>query len=742
MLNRLCLSAALIGAILPSPTRAQDSARVPGADLPETGQTATSTEEVIAFAADTLEYDENSDIVIARGDVRMARNGDHVRADQIIWNRTTGVVQAQGNVIVESAQGDRAYGEDVELKDTLRDGVVSNLLIVLNDGGRLVADRGVRTDRVSTLNRAAYSPCRVLDQNGCPKQPLWKITALRVTHNPTKNRISYKDARLELLGMPILALPGLSHPADDRGGTGFLIPSLQYTKNTGLEVAVPFYLLMGPNKDLTLTPHAYSTVAPMLEATFRHLTDLGAYQMTAFGTRSSRIPGADPNLPEITSFRGYLEASGRFQLSKRWSISPSLRRASDRTFLRRYGISRDDRLRSVVDVERISRSSYLTIAGWTFQTLGAEGTQGALPIALPAIDWRKRLSDPLARGHIELQLNSLALLRTAGQDTQRAFAGLRWDLTRLTSFGQQISLTAYGRADVYHSSQNELTSTIDYRGAAGWNGRLIGAAAAEVRWPLVGDLFGGVQQVTPRVQIVGSPPTRNLKIPNEDARAIDLEDSNLFALNRFSGYDRWDDASRVTVGADWGWAGPGMRINATIGQSYRIANTTSAYPNGTGLYGRTSDIVGRTEVRFRNLFSLTHRYRLDKDTLAVRRNEIGTTIGNSKTYASADYLRLNRNIGPALEDLRDREEVRLGGRLQFAHYWSVFGSTTIDLTGKREDPASISDGYEPVRHRLGITYEDDCFVFGLTWRRDYDAQGDARRGNTFQLRLSFRNLGR
>src|SRR3546814_16920382 len=61
------------------------------------------------------------------------------------------------------------------------------------------------------------------------------------------------------------------------------------------------------------------------------------------------------------------------------------------------------------------------------------------------------------------------------------------------------------------------------------------------------------------------------------------------------------------------------------------------------------------------------------------------------------YLRLNRNIGTDLEDLQDREEIRLGGRLQVTRFWSVFGSTVIDLTDAKEDPISVSDGYEPVR---------------------------------------------
>jgi LPS-assembly protein len=270
----------------------------------------------------------------------------------------------------------------------------------------------------------------------------------------------------------------------------------------------------------------------------------------------------------------------------------------------------------------------------------------------------------------------------------------------------------------------------------------VSAVAAEVRWPLVGSFLNGTQRLTPRFQVVASPSTSNLRVPNEDARAVDLEDSNLFALNRFPGYDRWEDGTRLTYGVDWAYNAPGFSVQANIGQSYRLTSKPTLFPDGTGLTNRTSDIVGRSTVKFKRLVSLTHRFRLDKDSFAVRRNEIDATIGTSRTYATVGYLRLNRNIGPQLEDLRDRQEVRLGGRVQISKFWSVFGSTIIDLTSTRDDPLTLADGYEPIRHRLGIAYEDDCLTFGLTWRRDYDDAGDARRGNTYQLRLSFRNLGR
>ena len=233
----------------------------------------------------------------------------------------------------------------------------------------------------------------------------------------------------------------------------------------------------------------------------------------------------------------------------------------------------------------------------------------------------------------------------------------------------------------------------------------------------------------------------NLLVPNEDSRAVDLEDSNLFALNRFPGYDRFEDSYRVTYGADWAFRGKDVTIDANIGQSFRLSNRATIFPDGTGLSEKSSDIVGRTEVRYKDLIKFTHRYRLDKDNLSIRRNEVDATIGTRGTYFQTGYLRLNRNIGPGIEDLADREEVRVGGRAKIARYWSIFGSAIVDLTDRREDPFAVSDGFDPIRHRLGIAYDDDCLSVALTWRRDYRDTGDARLGNSFLFRLAFRNLG-
>jgi LPS-assembly protein len=696
----------------------------------------------IGFEADGIAYDSDGDSVTASGNVVLRRGDQSVRADQVTWNRKSGEIVATGNIRFVDADGNQLFTERLELSDELKAGAMDNLLLALREGGRLAAAKGEQAeDGKILLTNAAYTACAVEDETGCVKNPSWRLTAKRVIYDPEKKSVRFEGSRLELFGLRLMPLPPITLATDGRAISGLLIPNVRFSASNGVELSGTYYWRLANNRDLSLTGHVYTESLPMISGQFRALTEIGAYQITGYATRSKRISVAAPANAQQTDFRGYLQANAKFQLDPHWSVTASGRLASDRTFLRRYDISRDDRLRSMIEIERIDDSSYLSIAGWATQTLRVGDAQGQVPIALPVIDYRKRFSEQILGGKVELQANSLAILRTSGQDTQRAFASARWDLKRITSLGQEVSFTALARGDVYNSDENNLTATAIYRGNPGWRTRALATAAVDVKWPLVGAFMGGTQVLTPRVQIVASPKVSNLAVPNEDARAIELEDSNLFALNRFPGYDRIEDGVRFTYGFDWRLDRPGWRIATNIGQSIRLTTDPTLLPNGTGLSNRVSDVVGRTEIRFRDLVKLTHRFRLDKDSFAVRRNEFDLTVGSQDTYAEIGYLRLDRNIAAGIEDLKDREELRFAGRVAFAKYWSLFGSGVFNLTNRDEDPVLGSDGFQPLRTRLGVAYQDDCLELALTWRRDYVATGDAEKGNTFELRFVLRNLG-
>jgi LPS-assembly protein len=714
----------------------------PEGEIPGAQPAIPAEDRAIAFEADSVAYDSDSEAVTATGDVILRSGDQSVRADEVTWNRDTGEIVATGNIRFVDEDGNQLFTDRLELTDELRAGAMQNLLLAFRQGGRLAAASGNRNEAGDIeLERAVYSGCAVLDAEGCPKNPSWRVTAERVFYDAAAKEVRFRGAYLELFGRRILPLPGLSLRSDGSASSGFLVPSFGFTNNNGVEASGSYYWRLADNRDATLSAYVFSQAKPMVSGQYRALGESGAYQITGYLTHGRRLNFAARERVEEDGVRGYLFANGRWQFDPSWSLTASGRFASDRTFLRRYDISQDDRLRSMIEAERIDDDSYLSIAGWATQLLLARQPQGQVPIALPVIDYRRRLADPLLGGTVELQANSLALTRTDGQDTQRAFARGEWKLRRVTQWGQELTLTGLLRGDVYHTGDVLASPTGFYRGEDGWQARGVAIGAVDLQWPLVGGFMRGTQVLTPRVQLVASPPIRNLDIPNEDSRAIDLADSNLFALNRFPGYDRVEDGARVTYGMDWHANFPRWRLSATVGQSYRLTDKRALFPEGTGLSEQFSDFVGRVDVRYRDFLRLTHRFRLDKDNFAVRRNEIDATIGTDRTYLEVGYLRLDRDVDLTFEDLQDREELRTAGRVAFSRFWSVFGSAVINLTDREEDPNFTSDGFKPLRTRLGIGYADDCLEFGVTWRHDFVEIADAQRGNSVRLYFSLRNLG-
>lgn len=639
-------------------------------------------------------------------------------------------------------QGNELYAGEVVLQDDLRDGVIDGFLLILADGSRLAASEGVRTDERVVIRRGLYSPCRVIDSNGCPQEPLWQIKADQVIYDPADERIRYRKPRFEILGIPVLALPSLSHAdSPEARADGILIPDFRIDNDTGVSITQPYFFALNPQSDLTIAPTLYTEVAPSLSAEYRKAFATGALQVGGIATISSieRLEEGGGIATEGEQFRGYLYGNGTFQQSEEWRSQFGLRVATDDRFLRRYEISRDTSLRNFARTERARPDSYLSVSGWAFQGLALDDDQGLIPIALPVVDYDQVVGDVVG-GRVKLDASSATILRTEGMDTFRLSAGGEWRGDAYTRFGQVVALEAMVRGDIYRTMDADRAELEVYAGDEGFEGRVIPAAALDIRWPLAGPAFGGTQLITPRVQFSVSPEGLNDGIPNEDSRAVDLESTNLFDISRFPGHDRWEGGPRVTYGLEYRLQRPRWLIEAEIGQSYSLDDTPSVVPSGTGLAESFSDIVGRNTLRIGRRFDLVHRYRIDKDNLKIRRNEIDLSFGGRRDYVTLGYLKLDRDIG--FEDLADREEARAGGRLALTRYWSAFGSVIVDLTDSTEDPISLADGFEPIRHRLGFEYEDECFEFGVTWRRDYIGARELERGNTFLFSVSLKNIGR
>ena len=408
--------------------------------------------------------------------------GDRLRADKVVWNRKTGQVVATGNIAVTNPEGDIAYGDRIELTDSLKDGVVENMLVVLEQGGRLAARarRARRERRHRRSSSAAYTPCAVTDRDGCPKEPSWKITAVRVIYRPGNASASVTRARaFQLFGLPTLPLPAFSPPDRRRQRqrpAGARHPLR--AASTGSRSPLPYYL----------QPRAQSRPDGHAARLHRRAADAAGANI-ARSTEHRRVPGhrlwhlqPPQRRPRVTATPATTE-HGVSRLSRRasaasssipnWSVSGSLRLthrphlpAPLRHLARRPAAldarGRADRRRQLfldrrlggADAARRRRARACSRSRCPRSTIAAASTT------------------PLLGGRVELQLNTLAIGRTDGQDTQRAFASARWDLRRLTAWGQEVTLTAYApRRRLQHRRDAARPRSPSYRGDEGWHGR-------------------------------------------------------------------------------------------------------------------------------------------------------------------------------------------------------------------------------------------------------------------------------
>ncbi|MFN5779102.1 MAG: LPS-assembly protein LptD, partial [Novosphingobium sp.] len=118
--------------------------------------------------------------------------------------------------------------------------------------------------------------------------------------------IRFKGARLELFGARLLPLPGLVLTSDGRPISGLLIPDVRLSASNGVEFSQTYYKRLGDNRDLAITGYVYTEALPMISGQYRQLTSKGAYQITGYATRSSRIPIGGAVVGSQRDFRGYL----------------------------------------------------------------------------------------------------------------------------------------------------------------------------------------------------------------------------------------------------------------------------------------------------------------------------------------------------------------------------------------------------------------------------------------------------
>lgn len=684
----------------------------------------------VVINANELIHDREKMIVTARGNVIIFQGDRVVLADQVVFDQRANRVVATGNVAISEPGGHTVFANRAELTRDMKDGVMDQFRMLFPDSTKLAANGAIRIDgKRIEMSRVVFSPCRLCPENPT-RAPLWQLKARHVTHDDTTKDISYRDAVMELYGVPIFYTPYISHPDPTvRRRTGFLTPTIGSDSRLGRTVSIPYFVEIGKDKDATITPLITTNQRVALFGQYRHRFPGGALITDGSITYVQRTDDFDTKLPG-NELRGHLFGIMRYDINNTWRAGFDAGYTSDRTYLRRYNVYHGDTLRSTAFTEGFFGRDYAQVRLLHFRTLRVGEEQSTLPYVLPLAEYHA-IGNPVGswgRWHFDTSIT--ALQRTSGTNSRRFSITGGWHIPYTDAAGWKLNVTANINADVYWIAGNETYSPT-LGNFTGFQGRIYPQIKADWRYPFVRELGNVRQVIEPRVAIVATPPNLNTwRIPNEDSQDLDLDDGSLFDLNRFSGHDRIDDGVRVVYGMSTSVFGNrGGKAEAFLGQSWRLFGENEFNPN-SGIRSDLSDVVGRIRVAPGDYLSVLYRFRFATKNLSSRRQDITVSGGVPAFRAHITYVDLSDAIGNG--EFSARRQVRFTASSQITERWSVQGWAVVDLTSKTRALQSWS---------FSGVYRDECCTVTGSVTRTQDVLFDYRPTTRFLLTVNFKYLG-
>lgn len=739
--------------------------------------------------ADEIVYDYNNHRVSAVGNVQIFYNGSTLQADRVIYNQKTKRLRAEGNVRLTDASGQVTHGQIMELSDDYRNGFVDSLRVELPNQSRIAARRATRTGgQFSIFQNSVYTACEPCKDNP-KKPPQWQVKAARIIHDQTDHMIYFENATFELFGLPIAYFPYFSTPDPTvKRKTGWLAPISSTSSRIGYAFGAPFFWAIAPDYDLTLTPVITSRQGPLLQAEWRQRLINGAYYVRGSGIfqqdpwaftfpDGSHMPGYGRN------FRGDIESAGQFALNNQWVWGWDAIAPSDKYYLSDYrGLVRSQltdlltssgsQTQGVSDIYLSGRGarSYFDARAMYFYGFSAVDDQSHIPVVHPVMDYSYIFGPSVLGGEFGIDANFTSLSRsTASFDPiskaaslgglcsvtpvptpssclLRGFPGTytrftaeaHWRRTIIDDYGEVFTPFASLRADIAQVSVDSQPGVSSYLPLGNHTvTRVMPTVGLEYRYPFIGVQSWGTQTIEPIAQVILRPNETGIgALPNEDSQSLLFDDTNLFKVDKFAGFDRIEGGGRANVGiqytAQFNRAGT---FNVLFGQSYQLFGLNSFAVGGatntgleSGLDTSQSDYVARVAYRPNRIFSLVSRFRFDHSSFDVQRFELEGTAAFDRWNLSATYG--DYAAQPLLGYLNRREGIAGTAQVKLAQHWNLLASARYDLQANEINGTSF-----------GIGYIDSCLIVALNYMTNYTYIGGQQADQLIMLQVALRTIG-
>jgi LPS-assembly protein len=705
---------------------------------------------------DQLIYDTKGNRVIARGNVEIFYNNNVLTADEVIYDQGANTLTASGNVELKDVNGNVIRADRYTLTDDFRDGFVQSLSVVARDDSRITAERAERREgNVTEFTKGTFTACK--SENGVP--PLWCIGARKITHDQAAGTISYQDAQFELFGQPVFYMPYFQHPdASVKRKSGFLMPEYGNSEQLGAYAEIPYYFALAPSYDFTFHPRYMTEQGVLWQGDWRQKIGNGEYSINLAGIDQDADKLPSGTNPDLGGWRGSLETRGNFSLSSWWSMGWDATIESDDSFRRFYKLDSvllTDRVDEVW-LKGISDRNYFGAHLYHFGGLLVNDTPDSESVVHPIIDHNYIFQDPVLGGELSWTSNVLSFSRNDAnisngldQSENRIVTELKWRRKLTDAIGISYTPFAEARGDFYQIDNFVDPDTLQpFSDETVVRGMATGGAT--VSYPWVANTGSISHVIEPIGQIVAhNNNVRQQDMPNEDAKSLVFDDTNLFETTKFSGYDRLETGVRANVGVQYTFQSPVGHARVLAGQSYQLSghnsysdptlldptnpNSATVFSPQSGLQNTRSDYILGVYLAPTDAFRLISQSRFDERDLSLMREDVTGLVSYGPLSAQATYTYTAVSPSDIESTQLEAQQDILGSiGLRLTNRWSVHGAIRYDL-----------DADETLTDSIQLAYLDECFMLSATYSETFitDESQGIEPDRTVMLRFELKHLG-
>ena len=203
--------------------------------------------------ADQIFISNENDKIIAQGNVKIFASKKILSAKKIIYNNSSSLVQVYGPIEIIDDNKIKITADYSLVSKDLKKIISNGVKALFENQFQITSEKIKYTSRDKTqFTNSMGTSCKICSKDNSP--PLWNIKSELIVHNQENRTLLFKNALLEIGGIPVFYTPYLKTPEPGiKRASGFLTPSIISSEIYGYGIKQPYFIVLNNNSDLTVS---------------------------------------------------------------------------------------------------------------------------------------------------------------------------------------------------------------------------------------------------------------------------------------------------------------------------------------------------------------------------------------------------------------------------------------------------------------------------------------------------------